>query len=303
MSDFYIPKPGLRFRIQGVQSKKVLYSKGTFGQVDSKDIYDDQWWYLVTDDSMPGCFQIKSEFTEKVLYAKTDDVGHFEQHLDWSDQWFKIEPGEGVHRGHCRLWDQGTDRVMVSRPGAEHLGDFGADGTKFPDQYFQFLYEDMEIYDVKYETSKGKTIVENPVSIGHATTDNTKGTPVTKTLKVSQKVVESKSFEYNAGFTIQANSTATLGVPGVAEGKLNYGISATWGMKWGEATTKELEIEESETVQIPPYESRTLTATATFSQIAVPCTIFSRSKKTKVTVETHAVFHGVNYWNIHTVIT
>lgn len=152
MSNEFIPPSGIAFRLCGLASDRVLFSRVSpspevFHHPKS-EVYPDQWFVAIPGSGQyAGCYAIKSKNTGKVLFSRVSPdprVGHIDGDGKYPDNWFKFETGSGKYAGYFRLRAVSSDTVLVSRTTtgtATQVINYPANKEKYDDQYFTALFD------------------------------------------------------------------------------------------------------------------------------------------------------------------
>lgn len=152
MSNEYNPPLGIAFRLCGLASDRVLFSRVSpspevFHHPKS-EVYPDQWFVAIPGSGQnAGCYAIKSKNTGKVLFSRMSPdprVGHIDGDGKYPDNWFKFEAGSGKYAGYFRLRAVASDTVLVSRTSTgtdTQVINYPATGAKYDDQYFTILFD------------------------------------------------------------------------------------------------------------------------------------------------------------------
>jgi hypothetical protein len=306
MPELYIPPKEISFRLRGYSSNYVLFSRykpnPTFDHFGG-GTYDDQWWQLVPGTGKHvGYYLFKSKYTGKVIFSRNSPdprVGHIDGDGMHDDNWFKLEVGTGKLASHFRIRNYASDTVLYSRThNNPTLYNYPGNSNVYDDHYFTFLFEDMEINRVEYQTDQAKVLASVPEVIGTMTQRNNTAVNQTVEFDFARTETNSSSFDYTLGFTITVGTSGKVGIPFVAEGQVKVDISNSHALKWGTTTTESKTYSTRFPATAPPYRKITATATVTRSNIEVPFTVYSRSVATGFEVATHGIYHGVTYWNI-----
>ena len=75
-------------------------------------------------------------------------------------------------------------------------------GEVFNDQYFSFLFEDMNIDKIDYDLKLGKILTSTPLMLANQTLTNESNQEQQMSFSLSQTVTHTSSFDYTLGFTI-----------------------------------------------------------------------------------------------------
>ncbi|KGO75780.1 hypothetical protein PITC_033640 [Penicillium italicum] len=270
MSDFFIPPPGLAFRLIGRRSNRVLVANpnDTLTDYELGKIYPDQWFTL--EHAPPsGQFYIKSTYKAndgKVIFCRAaeGEVGIFRK--DHHDQHFVLEPGDGDFLGSFRLYAPSAGMVITAqpKPNTYHVADSRPIGTI--------------------------------TTFFHVELTNKSDDPAKLVADMSQAVSETASFDFRAGFTISVAASFRAGIPFIAKGEIKTEVSASTDFTWGKTTTIETKVGSSVEILVPPRSSQEVVASFKQSTVNLTATIYSKSKSTGVEVITKAEYKGTPAW-------
>lgn len=301
-----VPPPRVYFRLHGNSSSRVLFSRfspnPTFGHSVVDNESDDQLWSLTPIETQYGQFwYIKNKSTGRVLStwnsaANTND--------DLNDSAAKSRfgyRGKGPNVFYINSEMAVRDRLM---PWAlfSRLGQQPEVGSSmiFEENIheFSFLLEGMTIYRIEYHLDRWKLLSSTPSDIPSQTFTN--NTDLNQIAEISFSTTRTSTYtlEHTHGFGITVGTKGKIGIPFVAEGEISMEGTTTHSWSFGS------EISETSTFGIRfPVETRpgqTVTAIATISRsvMDVPWTIYTKHVDTGFEVETHGIFHGVQYYNV-----
>lgn len=306
MTEFYIPPKEISFRLLGYLSEYVLFSrtasKPEVSHTPNGTNYADQLFQLVpgTGDHA-GHYIVKSKYTDKVLFSRTakePHVSHTDGNGTYADNWFRLEEGKGKYVKNFRLRNEFSNTVIYSRIHDEpQVSNISADKI-YPDHYFSFLFEEMEVEKIEYHLDLGKIISSTPLVIANQTLENKAATEQDVAFDVKEKVAQSSTFEYAAGFTIAIGFALSGGVPGVVEA--GFALDTSVSQEWKYGTTNEYS--KSYTAHVPATAAPGATARAISSvnrgDIEVPFTIYLKSKSTGFNVETKGTYRWLTTWDL-----
>lgn len=301
MPALYIPPEEISVRIRSCATNKCFYSR--FSPDPKFNLWDegpylDQWWQLIpgTGDK-EGAYAIKSKVTGRVIFSKASApyVGAIDSNGKYDDNWFKLEVGTGKNANYFRLRSFFVDLVIFSNEKVT-LGNYAAEPV-YDDQYFTFVFEDMEISRIVYTLDQAQILSNTPVVIGSQVNNNLTSHDQTMEFSFSETKTTSYSFDYTEGFTITVGASAKVNIPLVAEFGVKVDVSNSHSLKWGSVSTESKVYAAKFSVTAPPNTKITATATVTRSELEVPFTIYSKSVATGYEVVTKGIYHGVNFWN------
>ncbi|KAL3690756.1 hypothetical protein R1sor_004407 [Riccia sorocarpa] len=168
----------------------------------------------------------------------------------YDETWFRFEKGTGKHANNFRLRNYFSDDVLVSRTHQKPQVYNHNPDEVYDDQYFTFLFEDMEIFKVEYHLDLGKIVSSTPKIISQQTLHNYTTAEQTMTFEVDEKVSHTSTFEYTLGFTISVGTTFKAGLPLIAEAGFTVGLENRHDFKWG--STGCTQVSPSKLHQTPP---------------------------------------------------
>ncbi|KAH7885575.1 hemolytic lectin [Phlebopus sp. FC_14] len=222
MSEFYIPPNGIYFRLLGYVSQYVLYSRyedPQVGQVSRDRLYEDQYFTLIHGTgAREGTYAIKSLRTGNVLFSRNPEqphIGNVSGDGEYNDNWFKLEVGTGKYAQQFRL-------VTPFRV--------------YSDQYFSFLWEDLEVKRVEYDLDLGQIVSSTPLVIANQTQTNYSSHDQEMSFELDETVTHISTFEYSLGLNITFGTTFKAGVPIVAEAEFSIDFQINNQFTWGQTT-------------------------------------------------------------------
>ncbi|KAF2124569.1 hemolytic lectin LSLb [Dothidotthia symphoricarpi CBS 119687] len=301
----YIPPDGISVRLANLKSHRVLFSRSHeapyFGHHPLADVCDDQWWKIIPGTgSREGTYLIKSDVTSEVLYSRSNNAPNFGTdggNGSYDDQWFVFEAGIGRRASYFRIKAPSTNTVVFSRDADPQLSSHPADGTVSDDQYFTFMMEDMVLDSMVFHETGGVIGGTSPSSLGKQTLPNRSSTPQTITATFTEQEDREYSFEHTTGMSLTVGTELSVGVPGIAEGKISMSATHSEEFKWGSTTKTGKGTAYNFAVTAPPWTCVTAYATMNKSKMSVPYTMTLKSKSTGYKVVTEGVFHGVHMYD------
>ena len=107
-----------------------------------------------------------------------------------------------------RLINPYSNTVVFSRTHMDpQVWNFQPVSTKYPDHYFSFLFEDMEVVRVDYDLKLGKISNSTPVVLAtQLYTNNTAHEQDSIQFEISETATHTSTFEYGVGFTLTAGT-------------------------------------------------------------------------------------------------
>jgi hypothetical protein len=97
--------------------------------------------------------------------------------------------------------------ALYSRAGNNpDLGNYSSSYT-YSDHYFAFLFEDMTVTKVEYDTDEVKITATQPMVIGDQQTANTSSVAQQSSITLSETKTHTSTFDYTLGFTISVGTT------------------------------------------------------------------------------------------------
>jgi len=310
-SAFYIPPPGLRFRLIGYVSQCAIFSRDSqepyVGHYSvSHGEYPDQWFTLLHDSGgHAGRYAIKGQTSGKVLFSRNQrpSVGHIGGDGQYEDNWFKIEPGSGQYANNFRLITPTEGLTLFSRSSPDPTFSNFEAKSFYPDQLFGFLWEDMKVDKVQFKLDSGKIISSTPITLAEQVLTNNSDSEQEMSFSVNKGITNSSTFEYSTGFTVTIGMEFSVGVPLVAESKLTVEASSSHTWTWGKTTEYSTQYTATFPVKAGPRKSVRASSVVNQGMLDVPYTMFMSSKSTGVKVETTGTWRGVSSWDLRHTIT
>ncbi|KAK0491956.1 hypothetical protein EDD18DRAFT_1080175 [Armillaria luteobubalina] len=303
----YIPPEGLYFRLTGVQSQHVLYSRlGRDPEVwhykgDSKS--DDQLFSLIHGTGeQQGFHAIKGKKSGKVLYSRLSpdpQVGHVdEEDMDY-DSWFDLEVGAGEHRKHFRIVCPVSGEVLFSRTNKDpHFGNYTRT-VYSDDQWFTMDFEDMAVKSVDYDIAQGKILNATPHVLANQTLTNNSDDEQEMSFSFSETVTHTSKFDqFVCHCLLYLSFVIHPGVPIVTEGKITVSVSRSNEFTFGTENTLTKTYTANFPVKAGPGKSVRGVSSVQEGTLEVPYTIHLASKSTGVWVETKGIWRGVSSWEL-----
>lgn len=310
--ELFISPPDVRVRIINLHSQKALYSNirddRALFHFDASTAYDDQFWYIKPGkDKYKGLYTIKSVEPGRYLYVKYiggewGQVGTMAESYD--DQFFDIPKQQGQDaqarqfRLHAPLQGNG---VMFSRTHMQpELGCVKLQDKIYPDQYFSFEMEPMDMIDIKYHLEEAPIEATRPRAIFSQESGNDTNEPQTPTIKISKCTEQQSTFESGFGVELGVSTTFSCGVPLVAEAEVELSAKIHTNLKWGSTNTATQLWEALVPLTVPPHKTYKVTAAVTENIIKVPFTTTFKSPKTGKTMVTSGMFKGLSSCDLKT---
>ena len=159
--------------------------------------------------------------------------------------------------------------------------------------FFSFLCEDTVIEHVEYHFNEGKILEAKPDSMFVTLTNE--GTQIaTLSANMQRTAANTCPFQKSEGFSLKVGVEMTIGVPGVASGKISTDITTSTIITWGHSKSVSKKMGSNVSVPVPGRCEQKVEGTVTANTISVPCTVYSKSVKTGVEVITKSVYSGVS---------
>jgi hypothetical protein len=309
MTDFYIPPPGVFFRLRGYSSGYVLFSR-THAEPQvfhhpQDSLYDDQFFQLIPGTGeYAGYYNIKGKATDMVLFSLPSGpirVGHMDADIMDERQpatWFRLEPGSGKHASDFRLCNDFSGTALVSRrhEKPEVINHPATD--VYDDQYFSFLFEDMIVDRVVYHVDQGKILASTPIVIATQQLFNHSNIEQSMEFTINETMTETSTFDYTLGFTVTVGASYKAGIPIVAEQEIRVDVTNSHTFQWGSTTSSSKSYIARLPVVTPPHTTARAVSSITSSIIDVPFTMYLRSASTGVEVETEGIYKGETTWDL-----
>ncbi|KAF9648920.1 hypothetical protein BDM02DRAFT_3186671, partial [Thelephora ganbajun] len=200
-SGFYIPPPGLRFRLVGYASQWAIFSRNTsdspVGHHPASQEYPDQWFTLLHGSgNHAGLYAVKSQVTGNVLFSRSQStrVGHIGGDGKYEDK--SIEPDSGQYTNYFRLITPSDGLTLFSRLSPNALGNH-PENDFHADQLFGFFWEDMKVDKIEYNLDAGKVISSTLITLAEQVLTNNTASEQEMSFNVNKGVTNSSTFEYS----------------------------------------------------------------------------------------------------------
>ncbi|KUI56236.1 Natterin-4 [Cytospora mali] len=315
----YIPPKDMPVRLVGFHSQCALYQLGedevdvghapAFEQSASAD-HDVMFWYIVpATGKYQGYYLIKSKWSGRVLFSRTHKsppVGSIAGDGQYDDNYFKLEPGRGEYDGYFRLRNYHSDTVLYSRrvPKREQIGNVPASQhSRTGDQYFRFLYRDMEVVNIEFHRERGKVIDVGDEILGSKTQSNNSDLEQTLAIKFTRTEKTQHSFVFKAGLGLKMGAKFSSGVPSIVDGQVSTEFSASLEFTFGTTLEDTRQTEVSAPVRTPARHRAVVKTVARRSKMEVPYTMTLKAKGFNATATSTGVFTSACVWDIHDTIS
>ncbi|KAK0491950.1 hypothetical protein EDD18DRAFT_1321316 [Armillaria luteobubalina] len=303
----YIPPENLCFRLTGVQTQHVLYSRlGRDPEVwhykgDSQS--ENQLFSLIHGTGeKDGLYAIKGKQSGRVLFSRLSpdpQVGHVDGDGMYDDNWFDLEVGAGEHWKHFRIVCPASGEVLFSRTNKDpHFGNYTRT-VYSDDQWFTMKFEDMVVKSVDYDIAQGKILTMTPHVLANQTLTNNSDDEQEMSFSFSETVTHTSKFEYTTGFEIEVGMEFSAGIPLVTESKISVSVSHKNEFIFGTENTFSKMYTANFPVKAGPKKTVRGVSSVQEGTLEVPYTIHLASKSTGVWVETKGVWRGVSSWDLH----
>jgi len=310
MTKPYIPPQGIYFRLLGVDSNRVLFSRTSQEpNVSSRPVNEkneDQLFELIPSvdkDASPDTYLIKAKASQMFLYSRyrpVPRIGHNNEG-DKAKNWFKLDFGTGKHASHFRLIGQQTYTAIASRrDNKPYLMNFPESskyyGQYYEDQYFSFLFEDLNVVGVSFNLGSAQPVPSVPFDVAHKKGNNTSSGVQKITFSDSQKQTRTTTFEYTEGFNIAAGTAFKTSIPFIADSGLKVDASKTTTLKWGNSIVQDDTYTFSFEITVPAHTCVEAVARVTYTIVDVPYTVTLMSPSTKQQTTSQGILKGIRKW-------
>ncbi|KAF8226041.1 hemolytic lectin [Tricholoma matsutake] len=312
MPNEYIPPPGIAFRLYGLSSGRVLFSRTNrkpevFHHPNGEE-HSDQWFEAIPGrGKYAGYYAIRSRNTGKVLFARNSPeprVGHTDGDGQYDDNWFRFETGSGKQAGYFRLRNFSSDTVLFSRTGTDpQVYNYPGSGKKYDDQYFTALFEDLKVDRIEYKLNQGKILSSTPVVIGSQTLRNESDVQQTMEFNLTDTTTNTSTWEFTQSYSITIGASGKIGIPKVVDFALKLDITGKFDWKSGTTTTTTKTYTARLPVSAPAHSTARAVSSVTRSDIEVPYTIYLKSVATGQRAEFPGIYKGVTTWDLRHKVT
>lgn len=307
--NLYIPPQGVYFLLRNYESARrpyLLENNGAGAVAKDDPENTSQYWQLI-----PGIGNHKGFYGLKVYtgnhlrsYGDTGVSGSFGTALHLANQHWDIVPGKGRYAGYFKLRntvfneDYKGNRFLYAGKNFQQPGDsFGISQFDSPDQYWTFIFRDVEVVDVSYDFNKAIVLEKPPNLIANQVLFNQTPIKQTQEFGIDEEVSDTSFFERSDGLTIEVGAQLSLGIPIFSvSGSLTK--SETKTITYGKEQTFKKVYKSVFPVDVPPCAVVTASATVNNADLAVPYTIKLLSPSTGVEVNTYGTWLGVSSWNL-----
>ncbi|KAF7301947.1 Hemolytic lectin LSLb [Mycena indigotica] len=204
----YIPPPGVCFRLLGYVTQQVLFSR-THEQPEVwhhpvQSEHQDQYFSLVPlSENQEGFYALQGKVSDKFLVitpartlANEDDEGS-------PASWFKLEAGEGKTAKMFRITCPALDMVIFSRTHmTPHVSATSPISNKWDDQYFSFVFEDLQVNRVEYDLARATIADRSLVQITVHTFTNNTSHEQQMTISSDLPAAQTFTWKYSSGFPL-----------------------------------------------------------------------------------------------------
>ena len=128
--------------------------------------------------------------------------------------WFQFEAGTGQNAKAFRLITRSQSVAVYSRTRDPPFLANIDENQLFIDQYFTFIWEDMQVDKIEYDLDAGTIVSSNPIILSEQTFTNNSSIGMQVQFVVNQAVKSTSEFEYSAGFPVTFG-TAFSGTSGL----------------------------------------------------------------------------------------
>ncbi|MCY7296050.1 ETX/MTX2 family pore-forming toxin [Alteromonas sp. a30] len=291
----YIPPSDIRFKLQGFTTKEWLIGRDEDVVMYSGNTYDDQYWYLE-----PGTGEFEGYYRIIGLeyggcIVERDVVEYYKGSGVYSDQYWRFEAGSGETEGYFRILAYKDSKCIVERNPAIT---YPYDGGIYNDQYFCFIYEDMEVTDVDYQTNESQIVDQTPDVLATLTNQNDTDSDQVMELDKTKSVENSSSFSRTSGFSITEGFTFSAGIPFVADVEGSIEVTTEESVTFGEEQSYSESYQCNFPVVAPPHTQVIAKAEVWRATLSVPYVMTLKSKRTGAEVKTYGTWEGVTTWDL-----
>lgn len=290
----------MRVRLLGWETQKILYTENgynLFHRDKSEAGKNDEWWYIQPNGDNTT-YLIKHDATGNFL-AFDPDYSWVQRNAD-SRCNFKFQQGIGGRIRYFRITNPGNNGVLFSRSRSPQVSTWRANENPYDDQYFSFIFEDMEVKRIEYKFQGGILGAAQPESIATGRSSNTTNQQQTNTVTLRKTIEEESNFTSELAFMVTAGVEFTAGVPEVASSKISMSFSTSTRFQWGKSRKTITEWSNSVPITMDPNSSYKVTATASVSTMDVPFIAYLQSPTTFFETTIEGIYKGVVHYNFDT---
>ncbi|KAF7368218.1 Hemolytic lectin LSLb [Mycena venus] len=312
MPELYIPSEGIYFRLLGYSSNCCIYSRNEnepyVSHYDvSNGAFAGQWFsVLAGTGTHAGLYAIKGKGSGKVLYSRANNdpkVSYIAGDGQYEDKfWFRFDEGTGTYKGHFRLITPSENMALYSRASNDPTFHNYSASSVYSDHYFSFLFEDMTVKKVEYDTDKAQITSSQQLVIFNEEYANGGSIDMQTSISVSETKTHTSTFDYTLGFTITVGATFSAKLPYVANGKVTTSVANQHQFKWGSTDSITHHWSATFNATIPPHKTIKAVSTVTQGTLTVPYTI-TLSSKSGITTTTKGTWSGTSTWDLKNTVT
>ncbi|KAI4953947.1 hypothetical protein J4E91_001656 [Alternaria rosae] len=267
------------------------------------DLSDDQYWYIRPGGSKhPDRYLIVSAYTDGALFASSEGtVRTYKPVGAYEDQYFELHEGEGVSAGQLRLHVPATNSVIYSRTDQEpSVGCYHADGKPYPDHWFTFELEPLDLVSTEYDRENGRILNTQPQALPSQIARNGTDGEQSQSVRISKTIERSSRFETEVGLELGVTASFSAGILILAEGKVEISAKIHTNVTFGHTKTTSELWEASVNLTVPAHTTYKVDASITESLLEVPFTSTWKSKKSGVTMTTKGTYKGNSFGELKT---
>lgn len=302
-----VPPERVYFRLHGNYSSRVLFSRyspnPTFGHSVVDNERDDQLWSLIPIVTQYGQFwHIKNKFSGRVLSTWNSEANDTNNDLTDSAAKSKfVYRGKGPNVFYINSEMAARDRLMpwalFSRLGPQpEVGSSMIIEENIHE--FSFLLEGMTIYRIEYHLDRWQLLSSAPSHMPSQTFTNNTDLNQIAEFTFSETRTSTYTFDHTHGFGITVGTKGKIGIPFVAEGEISMEGTTTHSWSFGSEISETATFGTRFPVEARPGQTVTAIASISRSVMDVPWTIYTKHVETGFEVETHGIFHGVQYYHV-----
>ncbi|KAF9072621.1 hemolytic lectin [Rhodocollybia butyracea] len=314
MSDpVYVPPRGIYFRllsyhIQHVLSSRIHIEPQVFLSPVEEQCTDQLYTVVTADETSseesqkhPGLFLLKNRETGYVLCTSANrSVGQL--HDVSNDCWFRFEAGPEALKNRFRICCPSLNMVLVcNNDGGPLVGAYiptGPQDSDLVDQYFSFLFEEMEIVQIQYDLDQARTSSTKPHVVMKQMASNNTSTTQQMTLEKDENETHTALWKYTSGFPLSAGTSLKALVPVIRETKFSVELVSNEMMKFSDPNFFTKSWKASFSVNVDAGQTVRVASTVTRGQVEVPYTMFLRSTIAHIEVETKGIWIGESTWDL-----
>lgn len=258
---------------------------------------NDEWWYI-EPNSDNTTYRIRHDASGNYL-AFDSDYSWVQRNQDVTTK-FTFQQGTGGRVRYLRITNPGNNGVIFSRWRSPEVSTWRANETLYDDQFFQLVFEDMQVTRIEFRFNNGIVGTPHPENIATARSSNTTNNQQTNTVTLRKLIEEESSFTSELGFMVTYGASFTAGIPDLGEATVSSSFTTSTRFEWGKVNRTSTEWSNAVPINMDPNSVYKVTATASVSNVDVPYTAYLQSPTTFFETTIDGVYKSVTHYDFDT---